>query len=332
MTKRRLVLIAVFAVPLFLSLFVRAPAGYLGSEIAGELERISDTRPNLVCIGNSLVEAAVDAHALEKLTGARSLVIQRGGASSACWYLIMKNVVCASPHRPRYAAVFFVDSAVTLPTFRVEGRDRTNRIDPFSLAEEPILHKLAYPDEKWRLAFYLEQIWPLFRYRDHFKARLLDMLQDAPLYTLGIPAIEDRTAEKAFTMVFPDKLMDPALLTRLQLVEEDEETLPPRPYDFEYWTGRSFLPQYIGLARQNRIQLILVRMKRRRDALEVPSPPGLEQYRRDLQAYLALERIPFLDFTGDPRIKLKHFSAGDHLQNEDLFTRILAASLKRFLK
>ena len=327
---RRLVLIAVFVVPLMLSLFVRAPVGYLGGEIPGELKRIRDTRPGLICIESSLVEAAVDAQALAKLTGIQPLVIQRGGASSACWYLIMKNVVCAAPSKPRYVAVFFVDSAVTLPTFRVEGRDRTNRIDPFSLADDPILHRIAYPAEKWRFAFYLEQIWPLFRYRDHQKARLLDRLQDAPLYALRIPEIEDRTAEKAFTTVLPDKLMDAAMLTRLQLVEEDEEALPPEPYDFASWVERSFLPQYISLARQNRMKLILVRMKRRRDALEAAIPPGLEQYRRDLQAYLAQERVGFLDFTNDPRIKLQHFSAGDHLQNEDVFTRVLAASLRRF--
>ncbi|MCP4709017.1 MAG: hypothetical protein GY869_10355 [Planctomycetes bacterium] len=90
----------------------------------------------------------------------------------------------------------------------------------------------------------------------------------------------------------------------------------------------------IELAQQNNINLVFVRMKRRRDAQNEPTPQALTQYINHLQTYLQNQNVPLIDFTNNPQITLDQFAAGDHLNNHTgtpLFTQLLAENLKPIL-
>ena len=86
----------------------------------------------------------------------------------------------------------------------------------------------------------------------------------------------------------------------------------------------------LKMAKQNDIQLIFVRTKRRRDIEPNSQPKALQKYIKNLEDYLAKNRIVFIDFTNDKRIKIEHYGSGDHLSRsggKQLFTKILAEKM-----
>ena len=54
-----------------------------GTEIRQEIAKIEKTRPDLICVGNSYLVAAVSPTELSRLTGLRVHFLFRGGAQSA---------------------------------------------------------------------------------------------------------------------------------------------------------------------------------------------------------------------------------------------------------
>jgi hypothetical protein len=70
-------------------------------------------------------------------------------------------------------------------------------------------------------------------------------------------------------------------------------------------------------ARANGVELVFVRIKRRRDALGRPMPEGLRRYNQSLDAYLVSNGAAILDMTDSAVIGIEHFAAGDHLNRGD---------------
>ena len=97
---------------------------------------------------------------------------------------------------------------------------------------------------------------------------------------------------------------------------------------------KSFLPTIIQMTRDNNVQLLLVRVKKRREVEGLPTPAGLDDYTHDLKQWCDSEQVPLIDFSDEPQLKLEHYADGDHLNREDgrtLFTQLLAERLKPHL-
>lgn len=300
-----------------------------GTEIQHEISRIEKVRPDLICVGNSYLAAAVSPAELSSLTGLRAHILFRGGAQSACYYLFMKNVIGAASHKPKFALIYFQDNFLTLPTFRIDGTNRTSKIIPFSSPEEPLLEKLAYKKKRGFLLYGLERLWPAFRLRDEVRSNVQRQVEAFFLRFISGP--RSRTPARVLNQVFPDGALNPELFGERQLAEEDLSLQSKDSLEFSKWIDRSFLPPIIQIARENGIKLILVRMKRRSQAMGVKESEPLLAYVKALREYLAKEGVAFIDFSHDPRIRIEHYGGGDHLRFEDLFTPMLAEAIRPLL-
>jgi hypothetical protein len=297
-----------------------------GTEVRQEIAMIQRTRPDLICVGSSYLAAAVSPQELSRLTGLRVYFLWRSGANSACYYLFIKNVIGAASHKPRFVLIYFQDNFLTVPTYGIDGNNRATKILPFSGPEEPLLEKLAYREKRGLLLYGLERLWPAFRLREEVRSNVQRQVEAFFLRFLSGP--ESRTPAKVLNHVFSNDALNPELFGERQLMEEDLSIQSRDSLKFSKWIDRSFLPPIIQIAREKGIRLILVRMKRRSQAMGETESESLLAYVNDLREYLAREQVTFIDFSHDPRIRIEHYGRGDHISSERLFTPMLAETIR----
>ncbi|MBN1270356.1 MAG: hypothetical protein JXB04_12265 [Kiritimatiellae bacterium] len=288
-------------------------------------ERVDEHQPEMILLGNSLLERGVDVGEFSRATGMKTMAIAQPGSATAYWYLILKNVLPAAVHRARTVAVFFPDDLLTRPSFRVRGR-HDKRIDRLAGANEEVLDRLAYLNDLTMPLRFFGRRWSLFQKRD----RCADVLEWFVKERLArrLLGLRRRGADHAIRRVFAEKNLDPQLATLRQI---NAEAAPDKSaYDFARRVDDSFLPEMIRLSREHGYQLVFIRMKARRDCVPGREPPELTRYVADLRAYLAEQEVPLLDFSDDQRIQEQHYANGNHLKGEGrrLFTAILAEALK----
>jgi lysophospholipase L1-like esterase len=138
---------------------------------------------------------------------------------------------------------------------------------------------------------------------------------------------------RAVDVVFANDRKIPSKLTKKE--RRAEKLAKGNYFDFEAELPGSFLPEIVRICRESGVQLVLMRMRTRRNA-EFPEDRShfpealrvkLPEYEKALAAYLASESIPLLDFSEDARIPFEWFANGDHLNRDearDGFTRLLA--------
>ena len=291
---------------------------------------INNVKPEIVLVGNSILDEAVDDRLFSNLVQTQTLKFTWGGSGSAIWYLFLKNIIITARHKPKTVAIFFRDQFLTEPSFRVTG-DYKKTVDKYAGPHEPLLDRLAYLDRMNPLFYHLYRYWPLYQQKDQIKQKIQNTVRHQ---TAGLLlSLQPDQIDTAFDDIFDQENMNQQLLTQRQLQAEAVRDL--EQFDFPQQINKSFLPSMIEMAQKNNIQLIFVRMKMRRDAENQPPPPTLPQYLNDLQAYLQNHNVTFIDFTDDSRITLNLYAVGDHLHNKSgtpIFTRLLADSFKPLLK
>ena len=102
--------------PLGPSLTVRFKDGYKTDLIKSQAD--------IAMIGDSILRYSVDPARFSELTGLKVFKLDIPGSASAAWYLAIKNVFAAVPHKPRYVLVTFRDTILTVPGYRVNGIQR----------------------------------------------------------------------------------------------------------------------------------------------------------------------------------------------------------------
>ena len=289
-----------------------------------EIRRVVEERhPQVVFLGNSMVGDNLDGDAFARATGLATVRAYQHGSASAWWYETLVHDLLAVERPPATVVLLFRDHFLTHPSFRVLG--------PFSyrLAEheawtDPLVYALAYRPALGALAP-LYRDWPLFRNRDQEKRLAEGAVERGLEHLFGIPP---GSTDQAVAVVFNDANLDPAQRTIRQQMAEDHD-LDPELFDFPARVGESFLPHMIARAKRRGVELVLVRMKKRRDLTPGAAPEPLRRYVSDLRAYLEAEGVPFLDLSEDPRLGAELFSWGDHYTDEGrtVFTQLLAEEL-----
>lgn len=290
-------------------------------------ERIEAAHPELVLVGDSILRRGVDVEALSARTARPSLLVARGGAASAWWYLALKNQVVAADHRVPVALIVFRDHFLTEPGFRVTGK-YAQALDAIAGAHEPVLDRLAYGRDAG-LASLWERALPLYARRAELRAGVEGAVKDAWLgRALGLAPGE---VDAALSRVFRTEALDAERLGALQA--ESEAPAADAAYDFEARLPQSFLPELVAVAEERGTRLIFVRAKRRRDLEPGTEPPQLGAYVHALETWLEARGIPLLDFSGDPRLVEAHYADGDHLApaGRSVFTEMLAEALIPYL-
>jgi len=301
---------------------------YSGPELAAARTELAGARPAVVFLGNSTTREGIDVEAAREALGEPAIKLFGDGSGSALWWLLLKNVVAAAPVPPRIACILFRDHELTNPTLGLSGEPGM-QLAATATGSEPELDRLGYRAAMGPLRHAAYRRWPLWRARDS-AATLLDRFLRrrvaAPL--LGVDPVH---ADAAWWNVLGDKRMDRARLTAYQLRNEDGRDTTD--LDFDAQVERSFLPLMVERARAAGVELVLVRIRTRRDALGAPLPARNRRYGERAAAWCAGHGVPLFDYRGEASLTADLFGFGDHFTEEGAraFTGELCGRLRPLL-
>jgi hypothetical protein len=293
------------------------------------IEDINAQKPDAVLLGDSMLNPAVDSKVLGERLGMKFYPIGLPGSASTLWYLITKNNIVDTNPRPKYLFVFFRDSMMTVPGYRVTGR-YFQQIDEFARPQDGELIKRAYLDQMNPLEKVAEGYLPLYGLR----WRIREGVDSRMRYTLPAAiGCGKACMDNAMEVVFGSLNIDLVFLSEAQAAADDY-LYSRQALDFKQQIGDSFLPDLINLCKHNNIQLVLVRMRIQRFVTPGSEPPALRQYGDDLRAYLAANGVLYLDYSDYTALTQNYYVDQVHMneQGKVLFTDRLASDLQSLIK
>jgi hypothetical protein len=288
-------------------------------------QKIEEQQPQIIVIGNSIVQSGVDAKLLTSLTGEKSMTLEFAGAFTPVWYLLIKNSVLPAQHHPAVIVIVFRDTHLTQPDLGVHGQAYEDLIDSLAGADEELFNQLAYFNEMSPLTRLVMRDVPLYKYGREVRTELDEKLKYSTVYrTFGIPP---ELLDKISYRTLRNEESDRGLLGQTSMAAETN--YPDYVYNFQQQLPKSFLPPIIDLTEGTDIRLVFVRVRRLAQARGVPESQALQRYIQDLTAYLNSRQVTFLDFSHDGRFTEDYYGVGEHFnaRGEKLFTEMLAEAL-----
>ena len=291
-------------------------------------DAITAQKPQIILLGDSMVEENVDTPALSEKLGQSVYTISYPGSASALWYLSIKNNIVLSPNKPPVLVIMFRDTVLTAPAYRADGKF-TSAIDTLAGANEPLLTQLAYVNNMNPLEKFAKRFFPLYE----FGLRVRDRVDFYVRFLLPRPLLRcgNRCVDGAVLNIFNFRNMIPPAAN--DPVAQSESVLyTDAALDFYGQLDRSFLPEIIRLCKENGIQLVLVRGKTITFS-DIPAPAGLSRYMRNLREYLAQSGVLFVDLEADSRLNVGDYIDRFHVHPEarGIYTQMLADGLKSVL-
>jgi hypothetical protein len=291
-------------------------------------DQIESKKPEVVLLGNSVVNTGIDQSQFEQLTNRKTLKFGFPGTASAYWYLLIKNSIAISSTPPKYLLVFFLDNLLTSPDLGVNG-SYLAMIDEISGDQESVLLQKAYLNQLNPLEGYLDSHFPIFGERQTLKDKIDNRLKYSlpQLFQNCIKPCLNKTLDEAFDA----KNMLPNVLPQSEL---NPENWSGSEWDFNTLVEKSFLPDIIKITRERGIQLILVREKNISIAVRQGESQAMQKYFQAMANYLAKEGVNLLDFAHDPALTPDLFRDEMHLSpmGKVVFTRLAAEKFLSILK
>jgi hypothetical protein len=281
--------------------------------------------PQIVLIGDSTLIKGVDTTRLSKQLYMPIYSIGLPGSASTLWYLIIKNNVITVPVPPKYLLIFFRDTMLTVPGFRVQGQ-YFDQIDEYASPKDELLIERAYIGLMNPMERFAEAYVPIYTARWQMREEIESKIRYTPAQITGCapPCVDG-----ALSHTFGEGNMSAQGLN--EAIFSAENALYTRyTLDFENEVHKSFLPELIRMTHENNIQLVLIRMK----TLQFTQPfPALDNYMNDLKAYTQANNVIVLDFANNPRLPSGLYMDTLHLndQGKIIFTDILTETLKPLL-
>ena len=316
---RRFSLLLFGAVLVFSALIVkggRVPfPGTPGPEFTPDIETLhqdalDSLQPDLVLLGNSIVEENLDMDMIAGQTGLTSYRMAFGGSASALWYLALKNNIVTASHHPRYLVIMFRDSEMTAPGYHAQGKSFA-ALDKLASPADRIVIERAYLRTMNPLEMAAETYFPMYGFRNFFRNTM-----DGHMYALPYLALQcgRRCTDGAMLNVFNFKNNAAPNLVQVPLEPGEDLLYSPEGLDFDARVGDSFLPDILRLCRENGIQLIMVRAKSARFPSAAREPRGLDGYLSKFAAYVTANGARYLDISADTRVSLEDFIDAYHVQ------------------
>jgi hypothetical protein len=278
--------------------------------LAFDPQPLNDLRyldPHYVFIGDSMLGSRLDYLYLTTLIEDPPIALLAYPASaSAHWFLTLKNYVIASGVHPKWTFVYFRDTNLTEPLFRIDDR---RALDQMALLDEPILNAVVAARRQgpwYRLHGLLERTFEIDRARAWSQRAVVEW----PIRLLAPPDQRARLMGRINGDIFGLEHLRP--MTAADIAEAGSSET-----DFEANVERSFLPHMLRLASVAQIKLCFVRVQRRPEGGRPPAQsPALERYTAALRRYVEARGAVFHDETGDPAMTLDMYADGDHLARE----------------
>ena len=294
------------------------------------MEEIGAQQADAVLLGDSMLNPAVDPAVLGERLGLTFYPIGLAGSASTLWYLITKNNIVDAQPRPKYLFIFFRDSMMTVPGYRVTGR-YFEQIDEFARPQDGELIQRAYLDQMNPLEKIAEAYLPIYGLR----WRIREGVDTRMRYTLpsSVLGCEKPCMDNAMEVVFGSLNIDLVFLSEA-LAAADDYIYSRQGLDFENSVADSFLPDLINLCEHNDIQLVLVRMRTLRFIRPGSEPPALGEYGEDLRAYLEAHGVIYLDYSDYAALTEEHFDDPVHMNDTGkvFFTELFGNDLDPLLK
>lgn len=313
--------IAIFGIPMLLMPNLERPL----------TERtVMSIQPDIVLIGNSMLETRIDTQHLSDILNGKTIVAMvDGGLASAAWYLRLKNYVAGPDVNPRTVFIFFRDDALTKPKLATGGKKHWE-LQRLMVDEEDIYHTVIAHQQNIgdHITHIFGNLYPVQK-RSESARELLnrasagvgdpEMLlvtfqRGFELYGIGeLDRDRYRTQLNAYHELKQsvNEVFDRTNFRKMEGFDTAEIGFTPRFYDV---VESSFLPAMIDVAIANEIALVFVRVQKRPLADGTAGmEPTLDRYVEDLNEYLGARGVHMVDMNGHPEIRLEHYLDTDHI-------------------
>lgn len=294
------------------------------------IDLLEQQRPEILLFGDSMLEPALDDEIVAAQLEKNTVLISLPGTASTIWYLILKNNIVLAEHKPEYLVVFFRESMLTVPGYRVTGR-YFEQIDEFASPDDTLLIERAYINQMSPPEKFMEAYVPLYSSRWNIRQSIDYYIR----YTLGriLLKCDPSCMDYSMEVVFGEGNLDVTFLSDA-IGAADEYLYSTAALEFDEQVEKSFLPEVIRLCKENGIQLILVRMPIQRFYPPESQPPGLNTYIQGLNGYLDANDVPYFDFDQKKEMPWDAFSDTLHLNENGkaIFTQDLIDALKMVVR
>ena len=331
------------AVPAGLCRWLDVPENLAGGERPAKefdpvatIPSLARSRPDWILMGNSMLNSRIDNEPLADISGLKVRKVSKGGSQSALWFLFLKNVVIASKAKPAIVTIFFRDTDLTWPEFRIRGLNE-ELIATLRGPEQPEWQEVLVEGDSSEAGLQnwirdgLSDLFPVTDLRPNarrsiqeksFRAtrigthmnssgRRVELNQRFSLthlrHDLGgdsVTASASQPAAAAANAGGPAEVIDPGIY------EDGPRTFDPSP-------KASFLPHLVQLASQHGITLHFHRIKRRPGTSNLrPDDVTMQAYMKDLEAWLAAHHCVYTDESQDASLTLDMYADGDHISSE----------------
>ena len=302
--------------------FPRHPGPTLDKQLRKNYqEAIDNNQPQIVLIGDSTLVLGVDPALLSERTGKSVYSIGIPGSASAMWYLILKNNIVQSEHKPDYVLVVFRNTILTAPGYRVQG-SYFEQLDEYARQNERVLIEKSFVNFMNPLAVQAERFFPLYVARTNIRNAI-----DGSIRYFAPPIFDcDRNCtDYGLGELFSGNDLEPGVLNNAIGAAESSLYMPEN-LDFDSQVERSFLPDMLEIADDNDLKLVFVRIK---VASGYEGSPELDDYLDKLQNYIEERNAIMLDFGSDPRITDDSFRDSVHYNEEGqrIFSELVGDAL-----
>lgn len=298
------------------------------------LQELNKNKPYVVAIGNSMIGSRIDVKRFSELLGKPVDIKWLPGTGPRLWYLLFKNYVCQAETKPKYVVLMYADFEFPWPRqgwLNEWDIREVERLTPDKYQYDPVFEELclATPTIRQRLHFFFRRWFNVSNYAFPAKEWL-----DTLVMKLTVPPLWVQQTEKRFQAVFWRNYIN----ERFSLDRLRAGVFVPRkkqPFKNFYKTNqaidKSFLPHFVKLARENGIELIIIRMQHRmfNSAHNSQEPDDMRMVVQDQKKYFDEHGIKHYDFKGDPEITEKLYGAGDHIGFDHRRTRWTEIMFKR---
>lgn len=301
-TRLWLFVALVLGLPALLNQAVPAKRPFNAKPIA----QLRAKQPDLILIGDSMLDSRIDVPLLEKQLGEgrRVEALWNGGAASAGWYLMLKNYVIASEVRPRLVCIFFRDRLLTDPSFRTEGIFR-GFLESTMRDDEPIA-RFVLGDDFGTGASAMERMVTRV-YRLNARRRIEQEKINRAMFQVVTSSRESARALKRQVKETFD-----VVRLRGEVLAESTEVGSADAGPFDLSPNHSFLPHIVDDAKRAGLPLCFVRVKRHPGVdSRVWQSAALRNYIVELGAWLRTQGCVFIDETDDPAFSPDMYLKGD---------------------
>lgn len=314
--------------PLVLPADPKQAAGHPVAFDQKRYDRSANKRPNMVMIGNSMLNSRIDKALFNQLIAPNvASFVAEGGTRSAVWWFMLKNFVGPLTTQPKLVFIFYRDYDFTSPGMHLDGeylRVARTFMKPDDQKTLDQAKKNLGVDTPSALAFYLPDALS-----QYVRGRISDLAID--IGSAGQGREGDTVLQEKLNKLFEFDNLRPDILDAGGVAND---IIPADTKVFSLDAANSFLGLFNDFAHERKIQLIFYRVKRRPDSRNVVIQDAeLRAYTAAFREWAESQGHRLIDETEDPRLTLSMYHDGDHLARGAMqeYTRIFVERIRSLL-